>query len=160
MAHPTLDDLVKVVGEDDLFEEMVEDNVELQIELMEEDETTAGQEVQAGSSLQTGPWPPKLGEHLAVNFEDGFYVGEVLEILDDETVKVSYMVPKKISTASVELNPRLFWYWPAQQDLMSTSRAAVLPLRPVLKLAAPPSTKRFVVFKLENLDFVEKFADM
>ena len=86
--------------------------------------------------------------------------GEVLEILDDETVKVSYMVPKKISTASVELNPRLFWYWPAQLDLMNTSRAAVLPLRPVLKLAAPPSTKRFVVFKLENLDFVEKFADI
>ena len=122
----SLDDLVKVVGEDDLFEEMVEDNVELQIELMEEDETTAGQEVQAGSSLQTGPWPPKLGEHLAVNFKDGFYVGEVLEILDNETVKVSYMVPKKISTASVELNPRLFWYWPAQKDLMSTSRAAVV----------------------------------
>ena len=37
---------------------------------------------------------------------------------------------------------------------MNTNRAAVLPLRPVLKVSAPPSTKRFVFFKLENLDFV------
>ena len=41
-----------------------------------------------------------------------------------------------------------------------TNRAAVLPLRPVLKVSAPPSTKRFVVFKLENIDFVEKFAEL
>ena len=39
--------------------------------------------------------------HLAVNFEDGFYVGEVLVfIMDVETVKNSYMVLKKISTAT------------------------------------------------------------
>ena len=43
---------------------------------------------------------------------------------------------------------------------MNTNRAAVLPLRPVLKVSAPPSTKRFVVFKQENLDFVEKFAEL
>jgi hypothetical protein len=34
---------------------------------------------------------------------------------------------------------------------INTNRAAVLPLRPVLKVSAPPSTKRFVVFKLEIL---------
>jgi hypothetical protein len=27
-------------------------------------------------------------------------------------------------------------------------------------VSAPPYTKRFVVFKLENLDFVEKFAEL
>ena len=38
--------------------------------------------------------------HLAVNFEDEFYIGEVVVIMDVETVKNSYMVPKKISTAT------------------------------------------------------------
>ena len=112
------------------------------------------------SSFQAGPWPPKLGDHLAVNFEDGFYLGEVVELISAETVRVSYMLPKKIATASAELNPRLFWFWPSKKDLMVTHQAAVLPLRPVLSLASPPSTKRFVVFKLDNLDFIEKFAKL
>jgi hypothetical protein len=42
---------------------------------------------------------------------------------------------------------------------MNTNRAAVLPLRPFLKVSAPPST-RLLVFKLENLDFVERFAEL
>ena len=43
---------------------------------------------------------------------------------------------------------------------MNTNRAALLPVRHVLKVSAPPSTKRFVVFKQENRDFVEKFAEL
>ena len=110
--------------------------------------------------LLSGPWPPRLCVHLAVNFEDGFYIGEVVELVSDEVVKVSYMMPKKIVTATTELNPRLFWFWPSKLDLMDTSKAAVLLLRPVLQLATPPSTKRFIVFKLENLDFIQKFAEL
>ena len=41
---------------------------------------------------------------------------------------------------------------------MNTNRAAVLP-RPVLNVSAPPSTKRFVVLKHENLDF-EKYKQV
>ena len=44
--------------------------------------------------------------------------------------------------------------------LMNTNRAAVLPLRPFLKVSAPPSSKRLVVFKLKNLDFVKDFAEL
>jgi hypothetical protein len=46
------------------------------------------------------------------------------------------------------------------QELMNKNRAAVLPLRTILKVSVPISTKRFVVFKLKNLDFVEKFAEL
>jgi hypothetical protein len=42
--------------------------------------------------------------YLAVNFEDGFYIGEVGVIMDVETVKNSYMVIKKISTATNQLS--------------------------------------------------------
>ena len=45
-------------------------------------------------------------------------------------------------------------------ELMNTNRAALLSFRPVLKVFAPPSTKKFLVFKLENLDFVEQFAEL
>ena len=48
--------------------------------------------------------------HLAVNFEDGFYNVELVVIMDVETVK----------------NSLLFWYWPSNQELMNTNRAAVL----------------------------------
>ena len=111
-------------------------------------------------SDMSGPWPPTVGDHLAVNFVDGFYVGEVIKIINSETVKVSYMSPKKISTASSDLDARLFWYWPSKKDIMDTDKAAVLPLRPVLNLATPPSTNRFVVFKLENMDFIKKIAEL
>ena len=37
-------------------------------------------------------WPPQVHDHIAGNFLDGFDIGEVLEVLDDETVKVSYYV--------------------------------------------------------------------
>ena len=108
---------------------------------MEENETEEfTSEVQVSLRCQSGPWPPKLGDHLAVNFEDGFYLGEVVELVSDEVVKVSYMMHKKIVTATTELNPRLFWFWPSKSDLMDTSKAAVLPLRPFLQLATPPST--------------------
>jgi hypothetical protein len=43
---------------------------------------------------------------------------------------------------------------------MNTNRAALLHLRPVLKVFAPPYTKRFVVFKLEKLVVMEKVAEL
>ena len=157
----TLDDLDKVVGVSG--EEVDSENNSEKTTTLEEKGDESEEEIpqqQVESSFQAGPWPPKLGDHLAVNFEDGFYLGEVVEMVSAETVKVSYMLPKKIATASTELNPRLFWFWPSKKDLMETHQAAVLPLRPVLSLASPPSTNRFVVFKLENLDFIEKFAKL
>jgi hypothetical protein len=105
--------------------------------------------------------------HLADNFEDGFYIGEVFVIMDLETGKIvtwyqrRYPLPL-ITSPPPALNLTLFFYcyWPYKQVLMNTNRAALLPLRPVLKVFAPPCTKRFVIFKLEKLDFVENFAEL
>ena len=33
-------------------------------------------------------WPPQVHDHIVGSFSDGFHNGEVLEVLDDETVKV------------------------------------------------------------------------
>ena len=95
----SLEDLDKVVGAsvDETATSCVSDTVD---EMDDNDAVEYSSEVQVSSSCQSGPWPPKLGDHLAVNFEDGFYIGEVIEIVSDEVVKVSYMMPKKIVTAT------------------------------------------------------------
>ena len=53
-------------------------------------------------------WPPSIGEHIAANFSDGFYVGEVTDIVDSSIVKVSYMSPKTILTADHGEHSRRF----------------------------------------------------
>jgi hypothetical protein len=102
----SLDDLDKVIGVSGEEEVDIKNNSEKTISLEEEvdesEEETPQQQV--ASSFQAGPWPPKLGDHLAVNIEDGVYLGEVVEMMSAETVKVSYMLPKNIPAASAELN--------------------------------------------------------
>ena len=53
------------------------------------------------STLESiGPviWPPSVGTYIAVNFEDGFYIGEVVSPALGTKVRVDYMHPKVIST--------------------------------------------------------------
>lgn len=45
-------------------------------------------------------WPPAKGVHIAANFTDGFYIGEMKSIVDEETLEVSYMHPKIVNTAN------------------------------------------------------------
>ena len=52
------------------------------------------------SSEAIGPvtWSPVIGTYLAVNFNDGFYVGEVVSMVRGTKVRVDYMHPKEITT--------------------------------------------------------------
>ena len=126
------------------LEQVVGDMEEVSQEITDDDDEVL---MPAVASVQ-GPWPPKVGDHLAVNFEDGFYLGEVknLDPKSPDKVLVSYMKPKKIMTADSDVDRRQFWFWPCKEDIYET----VLP--------KPPSTRRFIVFKLENSDFMDIFA--
>jgi hypothetical protein len=66
----------------------------------------------------------------------------------------------KLSPAKALYARELRDFLPSKQELINTNRAVLLPLRPVLKVFAPPCTKRFVVIKLEKLNFREKFAQL
>ena len=68
------------------------------------------------------------------------------------------MKPKKIMTADADVNKRQLWFWLSKEDLHETERFCVPPLRPVLEIAEPLSSRRLVVFKLENSDFIDIFA--
>ena len=101
----------------------------------------------------------RVGEFIAVIFEEGYLIGEVVESIDDETVKVNYMLTKKVRTADVDEHPRRFWYWPRIRKLEDTKTDCILPVRPSdLILAVPPSTNTNLIFRLDNVDILDKFC--
>ena len=67
------------------------------------------------TSLVTEDENYQIGEHIAENFSDGFYVGEILEKIDDSTYRVSYMSPKVVSTADYNEHKKRYWYWPSKK---------------------------------------------
>ena len=116
--------------------------------------------MQALSDAQVSPaWPPAVGEHVVVNFEDGWHVGEVKTGEVDGAVDVSYMKLKSIATADIEEHDRRFWIWPAKEEVLSTEQEYVLPVRPDIVIAKPPSTRRMLVFSVENAEIVDKFIE-
>ena len=93
-------------------------------------------------------WPPPIGYHIAANFSDGFYIGQVESVIDNETVMVSYMHRKKVLTADHDEHSRRFWLWPSIKDKFKTKRNCILNLEPSIYLATPLSTTRMLVFVL------------
>ena len=84
-----------------------------------------------------------MGEHVAVNFEQGFWIGEMCEIKDTETVKVSFMKTKTVATGSHTEHKSKFWIWPYPEETRYVKRQCILSIRPAgLVLAVPPSTNR------------------
>ena len=101
----------------------------------------------------------RVGEFVAVNFEEGYLIGEVVESVDNETVRVNYMRTKKVRTADVNEHPRRFWYWPRSKYERNTKTSCILPVRPSdLVLAVPPSTRTNLIFRLDNVDILDKFC--
>ena len=104
-------------------------------------------------------WQPKIGEHVIVNFEDGWYVGEVLTEEENEEVQISFMKVKKVATADPAEHPRRFWIWPAVKEVIGIKQVYVLPVRPDLVVAKPQSSRRILIFSVENADIIDKFAE-
>ena len=103
--------------------------------------------------------PISIGEHIAANFPDGFYIGEVTDIIDSNIVKVSYMSPKTILAADHGEHSRRFWIWPSKKDLFDTDRSCVINLKPFISMSTPPSTKRMFVFACKNAELLEMIAN-
>ena len=101
----------------------------------------------------------QIGEHIAVNFSDGFYIGEIIDKIDDSTYRVSHMSPKVVLTADSNEHKRRFWYWPSKKDIFDTDVSCVLNLRPVISIATPPSTKRLFIFACHNAELLEVIAN-
>ena len=57
-----------------------------------------------------GKWPPEEGEFIIGVFEDEFYPGEVLSILDNSEARIAFLAPKVIN-GYTEWAP---WVWPVK----------------------------------------------
>ena len=97
----TMDDLERVILEDDpLISDDVVENVE--DETMENDsvedvaDSYSDDEV---SSLGPLKWPPAVGDHVTVNFDTGFKIGEITDIKENDKVRITFMHPKPFAQA-------------------------------------------------------------
>ena len=70
---------------------------------------------EALSNTQLNIWPPEIGEHVEVNCEGGWEVGEVV-VVTIWGVKVSFMKKKKVATADKGENSRRFFLGVASQE--------------------------------------------
>ena len=111
------------------------------------------------TSLATEDESYQTEEHIAANFSDGFYVGEIHEEIDDSTYSVSCMSLKVISTADCNKRKTSYRYWPSKQDIFHTNTSCILHLRPVISIAIPPSTKRLYIFGCSNAELLEIIAN-
>ena len=103
-------------------------------------------------------WPPIIGEHVVVNFEDGWCVSEVKSVDEiNASVEVSCMKVKKVATADKSEHPKRFWIWPAKEEVFTINQEHILPICPVLVLAKPPSTRRMLIFRIDNAEIIDKF---
>ena len=64
------------------------------------------EEIVNTDQLPDSDWSPPIGYHIAANFSDGFYIGQVESVIDNETVMVSYMHPKEVLTAEPDEHSR------------------------------------------------------
>ena len=46
------------------------------------------------SSLGPLKWPPAVGDHVTVNFDTGFKIGEITDIKENDKVRITFMHPK------------------------------------------------------------------
>ena len=102
-AKATMEDLEVVIGVSNAENSCQETSNGTTLDIDEEEIVNTDQ-------LPHSDWPPPIGYHIAANFYDGFYIGQVESVIDNETVMVSYMHPKKVLTAEPDEHSRRFWF--------------------------------------------------
>ena len=111
---------------------------------------------QGGEKNVSGPlvWPPSIGDHVTVNFDAGFKIGEILELDKADNVRVNFMHPKAVD----KCKPKQFWVW-GYGHKRWVDKEFILPIHPVLELEVKVSSTKLLIFRLENLDVIEGFAE-
>ena len=150
-AKATMEDLEAVIGVSNAENSCQESANGTTLDIDEE-------EIVNTDHLPDSDWPPPIGYHIAANFSDGFYIGQVESVIDSQLVMVSYMHPRKVLTTDLDEHSRRFWFWPSIKDKFKTKRSYILNLKPSICLATPPSTTRILVFACNNVEPFDTLA--
>ena len=105
------------------------------------------------SSLGPLIWPPAVGDHVTVNFDTGFKIGEITDIKENGKVRISFMHPKPFA----QVPPRRFRVW-GHQNSRWVHRGYILPVHPVLEFERGHSSEKCLVFRLDNLELLETLS--
>ena len=86
-----------------------------------------------------------------------YYVAEVLAVKIDYT-KVKFMKPITVRASDGSASDDgEDWEWPVIDQIDTVHSKSILPITPNIGIAVPPSTRRHIVYRLDNYDIVEKF---
>ena len=87
-------------------------------------------------------WPPAIGDHVIVNFDTGFKIGEITDIKENDKVRITFMHPKPFAQAP----PRRSWVW-GHQNSRFVHKDYILSVHPVLEFKRRHSSKNCLVFQ-------------
>ena len=91
-------------------------------------------------------WPPKEAEFVCALLEDGFYIGQVDKVKDEQLYLI-YLVPKSSDN-------RQYWVWPEREDKDWIGKEYIMEIYPSLSITSKLSTKRKVVYELMNEEII------
>jgi hypothetical protein len=105
--------------------------------------------------MSHGPWPPSVGEHLAIKFEGGI---EIVEVTNTIPILECHVF-KKDDLKELE-SLHLF----CDSDLVSIpfEKESVIPIRPLIDVVQSFSkqtrSRRKIIYQVENVDVINSFA--
>ena len=130
------------------------DEIALDAEEITEDDTCLNSEPSIPSLRLTQQTVLAKDEFILGVFEDGFYPGQVLQDSGD-TVEAIFMQ----EVVQSNYPSKSFWKWPSRSDRQTLKKVYVLEIRPNIDVVLELSTRRCLIYKLLNLELVEKFTE-
>ena len=93
-------------------------------------------------------------EYILGIFEDGFCPGQVITDYGD-SVDAIFMKEVKLK----DTLPKLFWKWMSGSTKQTLRKTCILEICPNSDVVLELSTRQHIIYKLLNLEIVEKFAN-
>ena len=103
--------------------------------------------------VANGPWPPELGEYLAVQSVDGLKICEVVEIISTKEVEANIF-----SQFQLDSHVNLSLWQSSRLNTLTVEKQSVLPVRPQVDIVPSLSRRtrsgRNIVLQVENIDVI------
>jgi len=148
-ALATMDDLLKAIGDNNHLEDQ-ETSPDPESNPQQNECDFAEQVL----STRLSPLDTVAKDEFILGmFEDGFYPGQVVKDCND---KVDAIFMKQATFQNV--SKPLYWKWTPQTDRHTIKKICVLKIRPNIDIAVECSTRRCIIYKLLNLELIEKFV--
>ena len=86
-------------------------------------------------------------------FENGFFPGQIIE---DKGKQVRAMFMTEVFRK--DSAPKTYWKWPSPSDIQTLDKDCLFEIRPNIDVVLELSTRRCTIYKMFNLELVEKFV--